>query len=336
MVCPNFTLTSHLCQCIVFRNLSDTQNRGSLDVADFIVAMYLIQASMSGQLPVIPTTLPPGLYEMASGHTLPGSAVASHTTGSSGSFSPGFPGSFPQNSGSGIVQPQLTGKQLQPQYSGRPLQPQFTGQVAQNQTGSASGLAPAWNAPALVPLSPVSAPHSQPVWDVTPTEKAIADMHFDGLDTRKRGYIEGDVAVPFMLRSKLPGDVLASIWLAPLTYSFPLTSHTMHRDLADLNNDGRITRDGFAVAFHLIRRKLTGKEIPTTLPASLMPPSMRVVVAPTASPFQQPPSDSHAISHPQPTILQPQRTVHSRFSAISAPQTHGFGMCQSSLKRAKG
>jgi hypothetical protein len=32
------------------RNLSDTQNRGSLDVSDFIVAMYLIQASMSGQL----------------------------------------------------------------------------------------------------------------------------------------------------------------------------------------------------------------------------------------------------------------------------------------------
>ncbi|KAH9997547.1 hypothetical protein BJV77DRAFT_1065167 [Russula vinacea] len=277
-------------------NLSDTQNRGSLDVADFIVAMYLIQASMSGQLPFIPTTLPPGLYEMASGQTLPGSAVASHTTGSSGSFSPGFPGSFPQNSGS-----------LQPQYSGRPLQPQITGQVAQNQTGSASGLAPARNAPALAPLSPVSAPHLQPVWDVTPTEKATADKHFDGLDTQKRGYIEGDVAVPLMLQSKLPGDVLASIW-----------------DLADLNNDGRITRDGFAVAFHLVRRKLTGKEIPTILPASLMPPSMRVVVAPTASPFQHLPSDSPAISHPQPMILQPQRTVHSRFSAILAPQTHDF------------
>ena len=182
--------------------------------------MYLIQASMSGQLPFIPTTLPPGLYELASGHTLPGSAVASHTTGNSGSFSPGFPGSFPQNNGSGIVQPQLTGKQLQPQYSGRPLQPQITGQVAQNQTGSASGLAPARNAHAPAPFSAVSAPHSQPVWDVTPTEKATADKHFDGLDTQKRGYIESDVAVPFMLQSKLPGDALASIWLAPRRIPF--------------------------------------------------------------------------------------------------------------------
>ena len=180
---------------------------------------------MSGQLPFIPTTLPPGLYEMASGQTLPGSAVASHTTGNSGSFSPGFPGSFPQNSGSGIVQPQLTGKQLQPQYSGRPLQSQFTGQVAQNQTGSTSGLAPARNAPAPAPFSAVSVPHSQPAWDVTPTEKAAADKYFDGLDTQKRSYIESDVAVPFMLQSKLPGDVLASIWLVPMDVSFPHISH---------------------------------------------------------------------------------------------------------------
>ena len=120
----------------------------------------------------------------------------------------------------------------------------------------------------------------------------------------------------------------------------------MHRDLADLNNDGRITRDGFAVAFHLIQEKLTGKEIPTTLPASLMPPSMRAVAAPTASPFQQQtPSeslllweDSPVTSHAQSTILQPQRTGHAQPSAISAPQTQGqstFCMFQSSFKKRK-
>jgi len=311
--------------------------------------MYLIQASMSGQLLFFPTTLPPGLYEMASDQTLPGSAVASHATGNSGSFSPGFPGNFLQNSGSGMVQPQLTGKPLQPQYSGRPLQPQFTGQVAQNQTGS--GPTPAWKAPAPAPFSAVSAPQSQLVWDVTPNEKAGADKHFDVLDAQKRGYIESNVAVPFMLQSKLPGDVLASIWLALSTYSFPLTSHTMLRDLADLNNDGRLTRDGFAVAFHLIQGKLTGKEIPTTLPASLMPPSMRVVTGPTASPFQQPPSDplndllwedSPVASHPQSTILQPQRTGLTQSPAILASQTQGqstfgntFGMSQSPLRGRK-
>jgi epidermal growth factor receptor substrate 15 len=332
MVCPIFGFHRCFCKCIVCRNLSDTQNRGSLDVADFTVAMYLIQASMSGQLPFIPTTLPPGLYEIASDKTLPGGTVASHTTGNSSSFNPGMPGSFPQTS----IQPQLTGKQLQPQYSGRPLQQQITGQVAQNQTGSASGSA------RKAPFSTFTAPQSQVAWDVTPTEKASADKHFDGLDTPKRGYLESGVAVPFMLQSKLPETDLALIWLALSIYSFPLTSHPLHRDLADLNNDGRLTRDGFAVAFHLIQGKLSGKEIPTVLPASLMPPSMRTATSPTAPLFQQPPSDSLSdllwedspvTSQPQSAILQ--RTGHSQSPAISAPQNQGqstFGMSQDSFK----
>jgi len=222
---------------------------------------------MSGQLPFIPTTLPPGLYELA---------------------------------------------------SDQPLPPRFTGQ------------GPARNAPALGPFPAVFALQPQPAWDVTPIEKATADMRFDGLDKQKRGYVESDVVVPFMLQSKLPESDLASIWLASLTYPFSLSYlTTVHRDLADLNNDGHLTRDGFAVAFHLIQGRLNGNEIPATLSASLMPPSMRAAAVPTSSPFQQPPSeswndlmwdDSPAASHPQSTILQPQRTGQpTQSSAISAP-----------------
>jgi len=47
------------------------------------------------------------------------------------------------------------------------------------------------------------------------------------------------------------------------------------RDLSDLNKDGRLTRDGFAVALHLIHAKLAGKATPRTLPLSLVPPHMR-------------------------------------------------------------
>ena len=114
----------------------------------------------------------------------------------------------------------------------------------------------------------------------------------------------------------------------------------MHRDLADLNNDGRLTRDGFAVALYLIQGKLAGKDIPTTLPASLIPPSMRAAPVPTASPFQPPPSEplrdliwddppsSSATSQPHSTILQPQRTGPlSPFSSqqVTTPQTLGQG-----------
>jgi len=117
----------------------------------------------------------------------------------------------------------------------------------------------------------------------------------------------------------------------------------MHRSLADLNNDGRLTRDGFAVAFHLIQGKLSGKEIPTTLPASLMPPSMRGATATTTSPFQHPPSDflndllredSYVTFQPPSAILQPQRTEHTQSPATSAPHTQGqstFGMSHSQL-----
>jgi hypothetical protein len=50
--------------------------------------------------------------------------------------------------------------------------------------------------------------------NVTPAEKANADKYFEILDTHRRGYIEADVAVPFMLKSKLPQEVLAVVWLA--------------------------------------------------------------------------------------------------------------------------
>lgn len=59
-----------------------------------------------------------------------------------------------------------------------------------------------------------------------------------------------------------------------------------HRDLADMSNDGKLTRDGFAVALHLITGKLAGKEVPSTLPTSLIPPGMRkgVAAAPVPTP----------------------------------------------------
>ena len=42
-----------------------------------------------------------------------------------------------------------------------------------------------------------------------------------------------------------------------------------------MNGDNCLTKDEFAVAMHLINRKIAGDEIPTSLPPSLVPPSMR-------------------------------------------------------------
>lgn len=181
------------------RSLADTQDRGALDSTDFAIGMYLIQASMSGQLSFIPTSLPPGLYEQASG------GVTSHTTGSMAPISPNLTGSFNSRMG------------LQQQYTGQTLQSQTTGQqkrappVLPSRKPTAPAPAPT---PAVSAFGSTASPFqpSQPAWDVTPAEKASADRFFETLDTQKAGYIEGEVAVPFMIQSNLPEDVLAQVW----------------------------------------------------------------------------------------------------------------------------
>ena len=55
----------------------------------------------------------------------------------------------------------------------------------------------------------------------------------------------------------------------------PLIPHHLFRSLVDLNGDNCLTKDEFAVAMHLINRRIAGEQIPTSLPPSLVPPSMR-------------------------------------------------------------
>lgn len=54
-----------------------------------------------------------------------------------------------------------------------------------------------------------------------------------------------------------------------------MKSKSIYRDLADINKDGHLTRDGFAIAMHLIHGKLAGKEVPKSLPPSLIASFMR-------------------------------------------------------------
>ncbi|KAG6874326.1 hypothetical protein C0995_001551 [Termitomyces sp. Mi166 len=243
-------------------NLADTQDRGALDSTDFAIAMYFIQVLMSGQLTFVPTSLPPGLYQQAGGSSASNQgSVRSHMTGNSGSFSP-LSGIFPQ-----------TRSTIQPQYTGQSqlLQPNHAGFSA---TSSKPPALPVRPNPSTIATSPFAPRRNgqTPQWDLTPEDTASADKFFNELDTARRGYIEGDVAVPFLLKSNLPGEELARVW-----------------DLADINNDGKLTRDGFATAMYLIQRKIAGVDLPNTLPLSLVPPSLRSATAssPSTSPQRQ-------------------------------------------------
>ena len=209
MVCLKLSSSSssvlHIAHTHTHRSLADTQDRGALDCTDFVIGLYLIQASMSGQLSFIPNFLPPGLYEQAGGGGPPPSqqqpTILTHTTGTSGSISP----TIPQQTRTSVLHSQYTGQQQNQQ------QPPLSATASRFQSRPGAS-------PAAFPASPFASPPRSillsqvPPWDVTAAEKASSDRYFDTLDHQRKGYIDGDAAVPFMLESKLSGDELAHIW----------------------------------------------------------------------------------------------------------------------------
>ena len=107
--------------------------------------------------------------------------------------------------------------------------------------------------------TPLFTQSTGPEWLISPQEKASYDNVFTTVDVAKAGIINGDQAVAFFTNAKLPEEVLAQIW-----------------DLADIDADGQLTKDEFAVAMYLVRQQRNKKEpLPAVLPPALIPPSMR-------------------------------------------------------------
>ena len=190
------------CSC---RTLADTKTRGALDSTDFTIGMYLIQASMSSPSLPLPSTLPSRIYDQAVQILDANSSVVSHATGGSATLGSPLQSSFQvprQYTGSGTVTrgPSVT----KPQHTGQQLPQTPTRQSTSGFTRST-----------VSPSGPGSLHSTRPfsqTWGVSPEDKASSDKFFDGLDPQHRGYIEGEVAVPFMLESALPESELAQIW----------------------------------------------------------------------------------------------------------------------------
>jgi hypothetical protein len=72
-----------------------------------------------------------------------------------------------------------------------------------------------------------------------------------------------------MMKSQLPSSVLGKIYR-----------------LADVDQDGLLDTDEFALMMHLISIKLNGYDLPSSLPSHLIPPSKREKVQPTSAPEQ--------------------------------------------------
>lgn len=89
-------------------------------------------------------------------------------------------------------------------------------------------------------------------------DAARYDSIFEKLGPNPQGKIVGNVAREQMMKSKLPNSVLRRIWV-----------------LADIDEDGMLDSDEFAVAMFLIDHKLSNQDLPDKLPDRLIPPSKR-------------------------------------------------------------
>ena len=76
--------------------------------------------------------------------------------------------------------------------------------------------------------------------------------------TTSGGMASGAAVTPVLKSSGLALDQLRQIWT-----------------LSDIDRDGRLKCDEFAVAMHLTRECTAGRSLPATLPADVCPPSKR-------------------------------------------------------------
>ncbi|XP_026200794.1 epidermal growth factor receptor substrate 15-like 1 isoform X4 [Anabas testudineus] len=106
-------------------------------------------------------------------------------------------------------------------------------------------------------LSSTASASAEIHWAVRPEEKSKFDGIFESL-APVNGLLSGEKVKPVLINSKLPLDVLGKVW-----------------DLSDIDKDGHLDKDEFAVAMHLVYRALEKEPVPALLPSSLVPPSKR-------------------------------------------------------------
>ncbi|KAH7040681.1 uncharacterized protein B0I36DRAFT_311243 [Microdochium trichocladiopsis] len=246
--------------------LADTEQRGALVLAEFVIAMHLLTSMKSGALRSLPTILPAALYEAATRRP----TAARQSPAPTGTIS-----AIPRQL-SGTAQVRTSSPLGRP-----PMSPQGTG-IAQQTTGSD--------------------------WLVTPVDKARFDQFYVDLDKTNKGFITGEEAVPFLSQSGLTEDALAQIW-----------------DLADINSEGRLTKETFAVAMYLIRQHRSRRDapLPTSIPPNLVPPSMRSQARPLggmgASPFDAPGAPAPAPAPAQAKPPQPTSALADLFDLDTMP-----------------
>jgi len=103
-------------------------------------------------------------------------------------------------------------------------------------------------------------------WAVSDSQKAKSDKVFYSLDVQA-GRVSGWQIMNIMNQSQLSRNVLEKVW-----------------DLADIDEDGKMDHEEFALCRYLINMAKDGVKLPDTLPVELVPPGKRHLVEPESLP----------------------------------------------------
>ncbi|XP_009865733.1 PREDICTED: intersectin-1-like, partial [Apaloderma vittatum] len=147
------------------------------------------------------------------------------------------------------------------------------------------------------------------IWAITVEERAKHDQQFHSLKPTS-GFITGDQARNFFFQSGLPQPVLAQIWA-----------------LADMNNDGRMDQLEFSIAMKLIKLKLQGYQLPSSLPPVMKQPPIALPGAPGFATL--PKSSSFSRSGPGSQLNAKLQKAQS-FDVASVPPVAEWAVPQSS------
>ncbi len=155
---------------------------------------------------------------------------------------------------------------------------------------------------------------------ITATDQAKFEQLFKSAAGESQA-LSGEKARDLLLRSKLPGSALSQVWM-----------------LSDTTKSGQLLFPEFALAMYLCNLKLTGKDVPTTLPDRVKNEVSSMVdmisfSIPDESPAPPPRSNvpsfdaplrQNAVSPPAPQAPQPQQASNQQLLTQLTSQPTGF------------
>uniref|UniRef100_A0A8C6KXI1 Epidermal growth factor receptor pathway substrate 15 like 1 n=1 Tax=Nothobranchius furzeri TaxID=105023 RepID=A0A8C6KXI1_NOTFU len=228
-------------------DLSDVDKDGHLDKEEFTVALHLVYRAMEKE--PVPSSLPPSLIPPSkrkkSANALPGAvAVLPALSGLTSGLAPLKDTLRSTPTLGGTASP--LGRTASPVGSSSSSLGSIT-----SHTPSPTNLSPQHS------FKSTSAPAVN--WVVSVVDKAKYDELFTNTDIDNNGCITGTDIIEIFMQSNLSQTMLAQIW-----------------GLADTKQTGKLNREQFALAMHLIQQKVNkGIDPPSALTSDMIPPSER-------------------------------------------------------------